>query len=307
MGTEMLDKKGVWFTALSYMMWGLLPMYWKLLEHVGPVEVLAHRVLWSFLFMGGWILAFRNYGAIKEAFHELRTNRKALWMMAGASFMITLNWLVFIFTVVSDRVTEASLGYYINPLVSAALGVLFLGETIQRSLRWSFAFAAAGVLVLIIGYGEVPWLALLLALSFGVYGLCKKMLPFGAGVGLWMETLFVLPLALVYSVVIALQGTASFGTTTSSDTLFLILAGVVTAIPLLAFATGAKRIPLTVVGLLQYIAPSSMLVLGVFVYGEAFTIYDLIAFCMIWIGLGVFTFGRVKQKRQLKRAVSNSI
>jgi len=278
------DKKGILFALLAFISWGFLPVYWKLLQTVPAPEILAHRIVWSFLFVFLLIRLQRK----KFSFSSFR-NLRATLALAGAGFFIALNWGIYIFAVNAGHIVETSMGYYINPLVSIAFGLIFLHEKL-RPVQWiSLTLATAGVLYLALDYGKIPWIALALAGSFAIYGLLKKLTPHEALQGLALETLILLPLALAF-LFLPIEG--SSGAIFHSDlrtSLLLILSGVVTALPLYWFALGVKRIPLSLVGFFQYIGPSIALLIAVFIYNEPFTHSHLISFSLIWSGLVLYT------------------
>ncbi|AVR00648.1 EamA family transporter RarD [Oceanobacillus sp. M65] len=278
------EQTGILLTAGAYLLWGFLPIYWKAVNHVSAGEILAHRIVWSFVFMLVLIALLGKWSTVLKECKAILTNKKQLIAVIFASIMITLNWLTFIWAVNSDHVLQASLGYYINPLISILLGILVLKETLTKRQLVSFILAGAGVLFLTVSYGVFPWVSLLLAMSFGLYGLFKKRLNVGAFASLTIETMFITPIAILYLLIIP-ENIFQANTFFTSSTLLLIGAGIVTAVPLLLFAGGARRIPLAMIGFLQYIAPTIMLVLGVFVYNETFTTAHLIAFSLIWIAL----------------------
>ncbi|MFC0471640.1 EamA family transporter RarD [Halalkalibacter kiskunsagensis] len=282
---------GVLAAIGAYLLWGVLPLYWKLLEPVSAGEVLAHRVVWSLVVMI-LILAIRKQ--LRSGWKELIsifTNLRSAIGIIVASCFITLNWFVFIWAVNSDRVIEASLGYYINPLINVLLAMLFLKERFTRWQAISLVLAFIGVTVMTVYYGVMPWAALILAFSFGMYGLIKKLVNVGAMIGLTIETLLMTPFALLFLVWVHQQPSyeGSFGSMQSATTWLLIGAGAVTAVPLLLFAIGARRISLSLIGFLQYIGPTIMLLLGIFLYNEPFSVVQFIAFVFIWIGLLIFT------------------
>lgn len=292
-------KTGIIFTASSYLLWGFLPAFWKLLDHVPAGVTLANRIVWSFAFMAGLIFVLRKQGAFLSECKKLFSNKKTLAGITMASLIITLNWLLFIWAVNSEHVLQASLGYYINPLISIILAMIFLKEKLNRWQVLSFIIAAAGVLYLTFNFGVFPWVSILLAFSFGFYGLLKKTVALSPMFGLAIETLIVTPFALIFLV---FQPSISGGSAVliSWTTFFLFTAGAATAIPLLLFASGTQRIPLTMVGFLQYIAPTIMLLLGLFVYHEVFTHAHFVAFVMIWIALFIYTVSKTKWFRQLE-------
>jgi chloramphenicol-sensitive protein RarD len=278
------EQTGILLTAGAYLLWGFLPIYWKAVNHVSAGEILAHRIVWSFVFMLVLIALLGKWSTVLKECKAILTNKKQLIAVIFASIMITLNWLTFIWAVNSDHVLQASLGYYINPLISILLGILVLKETLTKRQLVSFILAGAGVLFLTVSYGVFPWVSLLLAISFGLYGLFKKRLDVGAFASLTIETMFITPIAILYLLIIP-ENIFQANTFFTSSTMLLIGAGIVTAVPLLLFAGGARRIPLAMIGFLQYIAPTIMLILGVFVYNETFTTAHLIAFSLIWIAL----------------------
>ncbi|MFS0673245.1 EamA family transporter RarD [Ornithinibacillus sp. 179-J 7C1 HS] len=281
------DKIGVLYAAFAYVVWGLLPIYWKIIDDVPAGEILAHRIIWSFIFMIVVVLVMRKWrGFIKECIRIMK-DKKKLISITLASVVISLNWLIYIWAVNSDHVLQASLGYYINPLVSILLAIIVLKEKLTKSQTVSVILAGIGVLYLTISYGVFPWVSLVLAFSFALYGLFKKMVDIPAMYGLTIETMIVTPIALIYLGFIPVHS-FSVQNITSTENLFLIGAGAMTAIPLLLFSSGAKRIPLAMVGILQYIAPTLMLFIGVFMYHETFTTEHLIAFSFIWVALVIY-------------------
>lgn len=294
------EKLGIIYTASSYLLWGFLPIYWKLVQEVPASEILAHRIIWSFLFMVAIILFSKKWRLFMKECKLIIKDKRKLIGISLASVMISLNWLTYIWAVNSDHVIQASLGYYINPLVSILLGIIVLKETLTKPQLTSFVLAGVAVIYLTISYGVFPWIALTLAFSFGFYGLLKKTVDIGAMFGLAIETMIVTPLALIY-VPLFTENTFVQNDLLSSTNLLLIGAGVATAIPLLLFASGAKVIPLSMVGFLQYIAPTIMLILGVFLYHETFSTAHFIAFSLIWIALIIYmgsTYRRPSKRRR---------
>lgn len=261
-------KKGVLYTAVSFLVWGLFPLYWKLLEQLPALDILAHRIIWSFVFMCIVLFFLRQW---KTGWQELRSLKKkgGILSLFLASILISINWFVYIWAVNHGFLLEASLGYYINPLVSVLLGILFLKEKLNRLQLVAVSIAAAGVIISAFQYGSIPYVALLLAFSFGLYGLSKKRTSLSSAIGLTLETFMIMPIALGYLLLsghIQPAGAESGGTW-----MLLFFAGVFTALPLLLFAEGAKRLPLYQVGILQYIAPTITLLIGLFVYHEPFS------------------------------------
>ncbi|MCD5323253.1 MULTISPECIES: EamA family transporter RarD [Pontibacillus] len=293
-------KIGILYTASAYILWGILPIYWKLIQEIPAFEILAHRIIWSCLFMFGIIITLRKADQFKEEFVRILANKKQMIGISLAAVTISINWVTYIWAVNSNHVVEASLGYYINPLVSIFLGFIVLKETFNKAQWVAIFLAAAGVTYMTWNFGSFPWVAILLAFSFGSYGLLKKMVNVGAMFGLTIETLVVTPIALLY---LGIQQSGNLGEIEwiSMTSLYVFGAGIVTAIPLLLFSSGAKRIPLSMVGFLQYFAPTIMLIIGVFVYNEPFTHVHLIAFTLIWSGLAIYTLSRLKRPRPLSQ------
>lgn len=287
-------KQGALYAGLSYIIWGILPIYWKLLEHVNAEDILANRIFWSFVFMMVVLFFSKKLGDLLTVLKGFKQNRKAMYALIIASLLISTNWFIYIWAVNHHHMIEASLGYYINPLVSVLLGVIFLKEKLSPAQYVSFIIAGIGVFILGISYGKFPWISIVLAFSFGVYGLAKKMIKVDSAVGLTLETMVVTPFALAYMVFLFFNGEhALFAGSVTTD-LLLVGAGAATALPLLYFAKGAQKIPLSMLGLLQYIAPTITLILGVLVYGEQFTKHHLQAFIFIWSALTIYTISRTK-------------
>ncbi|MFD2706016.1 EamA family transporter RarD [Salibacterium lacus] len=293
---------GVAAAISAYLLWGFLPLYWKLLGDVPASEVLAHRIIWSLVFMSAVVVCAGMFKGVWLEIKNTFASRKTALAITVASILISVNWFIFIFAVNSDRVIEASLGYYINPLINVILAAVFLKERLSKTEAAAFLFAAAGVVMLTLYYGYVPWAALGLALSFGFYGLIKKITPVGAWAGLTTETMLMTPFALLF-LVIWKEGGRGFSSYANSDMLLLMGAGAATAVPLLLFAAGAKRITFSMMGFLQYVAPTIMLLLGVFLFEEPFSHQQLISFLIVWAGLILFTWSRsVTARRNRKPA-----
>lgn len=290
------QSTGIFFAAFSYILWGFLPLYWKALQHVPAWELLAHRIVWSLVFMLVILLVMKKFSTIPTELKDLFSNKKRALGITLASICITLNWGLYIWAVNTNNIVEASLGYYINPLVSILLGIIVLKEKLSLWQTISICIAGLGVLILTVNFGSFPWIAIILAVSFGFYGLLKKMVQLGAVMGLTIETLLLAPCALLFLSMVQTGENAAFGMDVLT-TLLLIGAGVATAVPLLLFASGAKRIPLSMVGLLQYLAPTISLILGVFLYNEPFTKIHLIAFMCIWAALTIYTLTLTKGLR----------
>ncbi|HDX9589729.1 TPA: EamA family transporter RarD [Bacillus pseudomycoides] len=288
------QKKGMIYATSAYMMWGILPLYWKLIDDVPAEEILAHRIVWAFVFMLFVLFISKRFGQFTNEFVQLFKRPKLFMSLTIASILISGNWFVYIWAVNHNYVIEASLGYYINPLVSILLGTLVLKEKLNFWQYIAVGLAAFGVAILTLRYGSIPWIAISLACTFGLYGLSKKLLDYDSMIGLTMETMLVTPFALVYLGMLGAEGISSFGTVSITSTLLLAGAGIVTALPLLYFAKGTKLIPLSMVGFLQYIAPTISLVLGIFVFHERFTTAHMTAFFFIWIALFIFSIAKTK-------------
>lgn len=286
-------NSGMLAAILAYTLWGLLPVYWKLIQHIPAAEILAHRIVWSFILLAV-ILAVRDYG---RRMKKSLSHRQTLLAFAGSGTLLAINWLTYIWAVNSGFIVEASLGYYINPLVNVVLGVLFLKERL-RPWQWlAVGLALAGVAYLTFNYGRFPWISLTLAGTFGLYGLLRKTATLGSLEGLSVEmALLILP-ALGYLAYLHADASGAFGET-ASTTLLLVLTGAATATPLLLFAYGARKVPLSTIGILQYIAPSMQLVLGVVVYGEPFPRARFVGFLCIWIALLIYTTETVLRFRK---------
>ncbi|KOS68829.1 transporter [Lysinibacillus contaminans] len=292
------EKKGVWAAFLAYAIWGAFPLYWKMLEHVESMEILLGRVIWSFIFT---VIVVILIGKRKELLADLKylwTNKKIFWMLAGASFFISMNWYLYIWAVTHDHIIETSLGYYINPLLSVIFGVIFFKETLNRAQWVATGIAFIAVIILTVNYGSIPWVALLIALSFAVYGVLKKKMTFEATRGLAIETLFILPFALGYYVYLFMTEQASFLHVDVKTDLLMIVSGVVTAVPLILFAKGAQNIPLYLLGFIQYVSPTTMLILGVVLYKEPFSDVELLAFSIIWAALLLFSGSKILETRR---------
>lgn len=287
-------KIGTFHAGLSYFIWGLLPIYWKLLHHVNADEILVNRIFWSFIFMVGVLLVSKKWGEFLLILKNFRTNKKQLFALIIASLLISCNWFIYIWAVNTDQIIEASLGYYINPLVSVLLGMIVFREKLSPVQYVSFALATIGVLILTISYGKFPWISIMLALSFGLYGLSKKMIKVDSSIGLALETLVVTPLSLIYMVILLLKGTQSLFAVSIGTDLLLIGAGAATAIPLLFFAKGAQKIPMSTLGFLQFFAPTISLILGIFVYHEHFTKVHLYSFLFIWLAITIFSLSKTR-------------
>ncbi len=277
-------NKGILYGIGAYVLWGFFPIYWKFLRGVPALQVIGHRIGWSFILLLAYILLTRQWSEFRSASFKWKT----VGIYTVAAVLLSFNWLIYVWGVNAGFIVETSLGYFINPLLSVSLGVLFLRERL-RPVQWiPVGLAAIGVVYLTFAYGRPPWIALSLAFTFGFYGFVKKLSPLGSLYGLTLETGIVFPVALTYLVVIGAAGTGHFMQDGALVDALLMGGGIVTTIPLLMFASAAKQIPLTIVGLLQYIAPTLQFLIGVFVYKETFDFSQLIGFGMVWVALIVF-------------------
>ncbi|QEY22699.1 EamA family transporter RarD [Psychrobacillus sp. AK 1817] len=297
------EKQGIVVVVLAYAWWGFMPIYWKLLDHVASGEILSGRVIWSFVFTLIVVLLGRRFSVLIEDLKNLWKDKKSFWSLVLASYLVTGNWFLYIFAVNEGYIVQASLGYYINPLLSVLLGIVFLKEKLSWAQKLSVLIAATGVLLLTISYGEIPWIAMLLASTFAFYGLIKKRITIDPLRGLTIETLFVLPVALAYFSYMVVADQAVFFSSDFTTTILLVFTGVATAVPLVLFAKGTKTMPLYMSGFIQYIAPTLMLVIGIFVYGEKFSKIEFISFSFIWVALLLFTFSKILELRRKKMLI----
>lgn len=277
-------NKGVLYGVGAYILWGFFPIYWKFLHEVPALQVIGHRIVWSFVLLMVYIFLTRQW----SEFRAVAFKPKTIGMYSIAAILLSFNWLIYVWGVNAGFIVETSLGYFINPLLSVTLGVVFLRERL-RPIQWiPVGLATIGVIYLTFVYGHLPWIALSLAFTFGFYGFVKKLSPLGSLYGLTLETGVLFPLALIYIAIVGFNGSGAFlHNGTLVDTL-LIGASFVTTIPLLMFASAAKQIPLTVVGLLQYIAPTLQFLIGVFLYKESFDFKHFIGFAVVWVALIIF-------------------
>jgi chloramphenicol-sensitive protein RarD len=276
-------NKGILFGIGAYVFWGFFPIYWKLLHHVPAIQLIGHRIAWSFLLLIMIILFTRQWADFRTTL-----NVKVLRLYTIAALLIGVNWFLYVWAVNANFIVETSLGYFINPLLSVLMGVIFLKERLRIAQWMPVILAAIGVTYLTFVYGRLPYIALSLALSFGLYGLVKKLSPLGSLYGLAIETGILFLPALAYLAVMQANNTAAFLNTGIPSDLLMIGAGLVTTIPLLMFASAARSTPLWVVGLLQYIAPTLQFLIGIFIYKEPFSPHQLIGFGIVWVALLVF-------------------
>ncbi len=290
---------GLFYGLAAYGIWGLLPAFMKLLVTVPPVEILAHRIIWSALLLGIVVSVVRGWRQVAAVLRSARL----VGVLIVTALLIGGNWLLYIWAVNSGHVLESSLGYFINPLVNVALGVAVLGERLGRVQLVAVAFAAAGVLYLGLAQAGVPWISLGLAVSFSLYGLFRKMAPVDPLTGLFVETLLLAPASLALILYLGRLGTGSFGVDTHID-LLLLLSGALTAAPLLMFSAAAKRLRYATLGLLQYIAPTMQFLLAVFAFHERLTHAHLVAFALIWTGLAIFAGQALRAERARRLALA---
>lgn len=298
--------KGLVSIIIAYTIWGLLPIYWKWVQAVPPDRMLANRIVWSFIFVCLYLVASRKFSRLQD----IRQHRSSILLLCLAGIIMSINWFTYLYAVNTGQMIAGSLGYYINPLVSIALGAIVFRERFHKMQVIAIMLAAIGVAVMGFTVGKLPWISLILAFTFAAYGLIKKMIPMDSTVGLLIETGIVTPVALIYLVATPPPGLVAasanaihrYPAAGSPLLLFLIpMAGVVTAVPLMLFATGARHLDLSMVGFLQYIAPTLMLLLGVFVYREPFTLAHAVCFGLIWMGLILYTGSKLNVKKRFMK------
>jgi chloramphenicol-sensitive protein RarD len=286
-------RLGLLLGAAAYVMWGLFPLYWPLVDAASPLEILAHRIVWSLLLL---LVILRVRGRLSGL---VRLPRRSLAYLGVAGVLIAVNWGTYIYGVTSGQVVETSLGYFIGPLVTVLVAVAFLGERLRPAQWAALSLAAVAVVVLTLDYARLPWIALTLAFSFAAYGLLKKKADVGAAESLTVETLVLIVPALGYLLLLDAAGTGTFGRLSTTHSLLLAGAGVVTVLPLLAFSGAATRIPLATLGLLQYLGPTLQFAIGVFLYGEPMPPTRLVGFVLVWVALALFTAEGLRHRRQV--------
>jgi chloramphenicol-sensitive protein RarD len=294
------QRAGLVYALGAFLLWGFFPVYWKLLAGVPALEVVAHRTVWGFAAVALWVTLKRRWPDARV----VAARGATLLMLAGSAALIATNWLLYIWAVMSNHIVEASLGYYVNPLVNVVLGVVVLRERLSRPQVIAVALAGLGVVVLTAGYGRFPWIALTLAVSFGLYGLTRKKVAADAIIGLLFETAILTPLAAGYLALLAARGGGALGTGPVGRDALLVLAGPVTAIPLALFALGARRLPLSIVGLIQYLSPTCQFLLAVLLYREPFTAAHAVAFACIWLALALLTWDLTTRLRAVRAAAA---
>jgi chloramphenicol-sensitive protein RarD len=285
-------RRGLFYGLAAYGAWGVFPIYLKAVKTVPVFEVLCHRVVWALAVLAV-VIAVR--GEMQGVLAALR-NRRALLVLSASTVLIAINWLVYIFSVSHSRILESSLGYYINPLVSVLFGIVLLGERLEPLMKAAVVAAAAGVAWMAIDLGQLPWISLVLAFSFGLYGLLRKIAPVGPLIGLTVETILLAPLCAGYLAWSMTHGRSGFLSGGPSLRTLLLLAGPVTAVPLLCFAAAARRLPLTTMGFLQYVSPTLQFLIAVAVYGEPFSRGRASAFACIWVAVALFAFDSARRR-----------
>ncbi|AKA69165.1 EamA family transporter RarD [Clostridium scatologenes] len=280
---------GVVYAVAAYTLWGVLTIYWKLIDSVFPIEILSNRIVWAFVFTVAIIAATKQWGELKR----IAKDKKQMTYIFIASILIAFNWGLYIWAVNSNKIIDASLGYYINPLVAVALGVVIFKEKLSLWQGIAISTAFFGVIIKTLQYGKIPWISLGLAISFGLYGAMKKFVKANSIVGLTLETTMITPIAAIYIASRQFSGVGAFGRESTVVILLLIGSGVVTAVPLLLFASAARRLPLSVIGFTQYISPTISLFIGIFVYHEGFTSIDMISFVFIWSALVMYSLSQI--------------
>jgi chloramphenicol-sensitive protein RarD len=286
-------KKGILYGLLCYTIWGLFPLYWRMLNHVDSFEILAHRMLWSGVFMVALFVGIRG---VRLKNHIKQPRQYLMLLLTGG--LISFNWGLYIWAINHGYILQSSLGYYINPLVNVLLGGLFLRERLNRAQTVALLFALAGVLYFTIDYGHFPIISLGLAFSFGIYGLLKKKMGLNATPALTVETIWMMPAAVLYLLIAYEGGNSALNTFDWFTWLLLLLAGAVTAIPLLLYGKAAERITLTALGFLQYVSPTGQFLIGILVYKETFTTAHIVCFSMIWTGLIIFSVDMVRRLKK---------
>ncbi|MBO3077693.1 EamA family transporter RarD [Mammaliicoccus vitulinus] len=297
-------KKGIIYAAFAYIIWGVLPIYWNLVNEIGPFEILAHRIIWSTVFMLLLLLLTKQLSMFKHATVKLFQHKKMLFAIIAAGYIITVNWGTFIWAVNNHHVLQASLGYYINPLMSIFLAFVFLGERFSKAQWIAILLAFIGVIYMTFQVGEFPYVSIILATSFALYGLIKKVVDIDAFSSITIECIVTMPAALLYIFYLSQTDAITFGMNVSSG--WLLLSGAVTAIPLILFSAGARKIPLSLTGFIQYIGPTIMFFIGIFLLNEHFDIDQLITFIFIWAGIILYSYTKyVEISRNRKKLIKD--
>lgn len=292
------QQKGVLVALIAYIIWGVFPVFWKQLSAVSSIEVLLSRVIWAFVFTTIFIVIIGQGKNLQNDLKNLAKQKGQLIRLFFASVFISINWGVFIWAVNAGQILQSSLGYYINPLIMVLFGVIFFKEKLEKYTLIAIIIAAIGVCILAISYGEIPWIALTLAVTFAIYGVLKKKITLDATRGLAIETLFITPFAIIGYIYLLLTTEISFVYDGFSTSSLLVLGGILTAIPLVLFAKGAQAIPLYLIGFIQFISPTMTFFIGVFVYDEPFTQVEVMAFSCIWLAVIIFSTFKLKETRK---------
>jgi chloramphenicol-sensitive protein RarD len=296
------SRRGLLLGVAAYALWGAFPLYWPLLEPAGALEILGHRIAWSLVTMGLLVLALGRWPIVRG----LVADRRVLGLLALAACLVTVNWATYIWGVNNGHVVETSLGYFINPLVTVLMGVFILGERLRPGQWLAMAIAGLAVVVLTIDYGRLPWVAMVLAFSFGSYGLCKKQANAPAVESLTLETMVIGPLALAYLGWLSLNGGSNFGNHGVGHALLFMTTGIVTAVPLVCFGGAAIRVPMVTLGLLQYLAPILQFALGVLYFHEDMPAGRWMGFGLVWIALVIFTVESLRHRRTTLRLAAEA-
>jgi chloramphenicol-sensitive protein RarD len=291
------SRTGLASAVAAFFLWGLFPLYWKRLAGVPALEVVAHRMAWGLVAVAAWVTVRGRW----EDARAIASRPRTVFRLAGSGALIGLNWLLYIWAVVHDQVVDASLGYFINPLVNVVLGVLVLRERLGRAQGIAVALATVGVAVLTIAHGRLPWIALALAVTFGLYGLARKTVSADAVMGLLWETALMTPVAAGYLAFLERQGTGVFGPSAPATSALLVLGGPVTAVPLVFFALGARALPLSTLGFVQYLSPTIQFLLAVLLFREPFTAVHAVTFAFIWAALAILTWD-LRRRLRYERA-----
>ncbi|HQF39019.1 MAG TPA: EamA family transporter RarD [Opitutaceae bacterium] len=286
-------SRGIAQATIAYVIWGLFPLFWRPLHAIAASELIAHRIVWSLVFVAAVAVALGGWAEIRPALRSPRI----LLLHAASGVLLTVNWLTYVWGINHDRVLEASLGYFLVPLGQVSMGLLFLGERLHARQWWALGLATVGVALQFRGVGGMPWVALTLAASWVLYGFLRKRSALGSLAGLTVETALLTPVAAAYLLLLAVQGGGALGHATAWEQVGVLSAGIVTAVPLLLFAAGARRLPLTTIGLLQYLVPSLNFLLGAFLYREPLTPARLLSFAFIWAALALYSAEMWRQRR----------
>lgn len=286
---------GIFYSAMASTIWGLLPLYWKLLKQIPAGELLAHRIIWSFVLLMIILSFTKKLSIITKQF----SHGKSIVLILSCSILMSINWLTYIWAVNSNHVIEASIGYYITPIVAVILGVVILKEKINKYQKIALLFAIVGIVILVAAYGKIPWISLILAASFGLYGLFKKMANVQPIIGIALETAFMFPISLIYILFKQTNSSVYYGTIGLLNALLLFNSGIATVVPLLLFAQGTKRVDLAISGFIQYISPTISIMLGIFLFKEKFTGTDAISLACILSALIIFSLSNLLMKYEI--------